>query len=38
MKICSSFIVNFSLTFSKERKIQLKGGFTFQHLALAMQV
>jgi hypothetical protein len=35
MKVESTFIVNFALTAGGERKIQLKGGFTVQHLALA---
>jgi hypothetical protein len=34
MKVWSTFIVNFALTAGGESKIQLKGGFTFQHLAL----
>jgi hypothetical protein len=34
MKVESTLIVNFALTAWGESKIQLKGGFTFQHLAL----
>jgi hypothetical protein len=34
MKVESIFIVNFALTACGESKIQLKGGVTFQHLAL----
>jgi hypothetical protein len=35
MKVASTFIVNFALTALGESKLQLKGGFTFQHLTLA---
>jgi hypothetical protein len=35
MKVDSTFIVNFALTPWSEGTIQLKGGFTFQHLALS---
>jgi hypothetical protein len=34
MKVASTFIVNFALIARGESKIQLKGGFTLQHLAL----
>jgi hypothetical protein len=34
MKVWSSLIVNFALTALREIKIQLRGGFAFQHLAL----
>jgi hypothetical protein len=34
MKVELTFIVNFALIARAESKIQLKGGFTFQHLAL----
>jgi hypothetical protein len=36
MKVESTFIVNFALTASTQSKIQLKGGFTLQHLALGV--
>jgi hypothetical protein len=35
MKAESTFIVNFALNAWRKGKIKLKGGFTFQHLALA---
>jgi hypothetical protein len=35
MKVCSTFIVIFALTAWRESKMQLKGGFTLPHLALA---
>jgi hypothetical protein len=37
MKVWSTVIVNFALTFWRESKIQLNGGFTLQHLALVSQ-